>query len=169
MGKRGPKKTPTAILQRRGSRQVESRTGEPDPPRERPDTPDWLDADGQNCWDALVPLLEQMGVLRRIDGKALARYCSMWVRWRKCQEFLTKNGETYMLKDADGKPRCVMQWPQVSIAHKLATLLLRIEQEFGMTPASRPNLHVESSLDDDDLFLDSIVLPPPQNENSHGG
>ena len=87
----------------------------------------------------------------------------------RCQEFLAKNGETYMLKDADGKPRYVMQWPQVSIAHKLATLLLRIEQEFGMTPASRPNLHVEPSLDDDDLFLDSIVLPPPQNENSHGG
>ena len=42
MGKRGPGKTPTAILKLRGSGLVPSRKGEPKPKKERPRCPLWI-------------------------------------------------------------------------------------------------------------------------------
>jgi hypothetical protein len=36
-----------------------------------------------------------MGVLSRIDGNALARYCRLWSRWRKAEAFIDKNGKMY--------------------------------------------------------------------------
>ena len=78
-----------------------------------------------------------MGVLSRIDGNALTRYCQFCSRWRK-PNFHRQHGEVYPLKDEAGKLKCLVQVPQVAIAHKLgAALLTRMEQEFGMTPSSR--------------------------------
>ena len=94
-------------------------------------------------WDHLVPLLEVMGVLTRIDGNALARYCRLWVRWRKAEAFIDDKGEIYPLKDNQGGVKCFVQWPHVSIAGKLAQQLTRLEQEFGMTPAARARVQVE--------------------------
>ena len=150
MGRRGPKRTPSDVLRLRGSRQAERRVSEPNPPAKIPKPPAWLEVDAKRCWKKILPRLLEMRVLRQIDENALARYCTTWVRWRKANEFLAKNGETYMLKDADGKPKCLQQFPQVAVANRLAQHLLRLEQEFGMTPASRPNLE---------------VVPPPLDYN----
>lgn len=142
MGKRGPRPTPTALLQLRGSKLVnkDRREKEVKGPDGLPDKPEWLDEMGQKAWDFLVPLLHQMGVLTRIDGHALSRYCKLWSRWRQAEEFLSKHGEMYPLKDEQGKPKCFQPWPQVSIANKLAQQLTRLEQEFGMTPSARSRL-----------------------------
>jgi len=144
MGKRGPKPTPTAILQLRGSTLVtqERRDKEVQGPSGSPDQPDWLDDGAVQAWNYLVPLLSQMGVLTRIDGHALARYCRLWSRWRQAEDFLTKHGEMYPLKDDDGKPKCFQPWPQVAIANKLAQQLTRLEQEFGMTPSARSRIQL---------------------------
>ena len=115
---------------------------EPRPPEKIPKPPSWLEKDAKSCWKKILPRLKEMRVLRQIDENALARYCSTWVRWRRARTFLEKHGETYMLKDDKGNPKCVMPFPEVAIANKLATELLRLEQQFGMTPASRPNLEV---------------------------
>jgi P27 family predicted phage terminase small subunit len=115
---------------------------EPRPPEKIPKPPSWLCADAKRSWKKILPRLKEMRVLRQIDENALARYCTAWVRWRKACAFLAKRGETYMLKDEKGNPKCVMPFPELAIANKLATELLRLEQQFGMTPASRPNLEV---------------------------
>lgn len=33
-------------------------------------------------------MFEGMGILTRIDGKALALYCQLWSRWRKLETFI---------------------------------------------------------------------------------
>jgi len=81
-----------------------------------------------------------MGVLTRIDGNALSRYCRLWARWRKAEAFIDQRGDMYPLKDESGKVRCFQQWPQVAIAGKLALQLTRLEQEFGMTPSARARI-----------------------------
>ncbi len=86
-----------------------------------------------------------MGVLTRVDGNALARYCRLWSRWRKAESFIEEKGEMYPLRDDKGGVKCFMQWPQVAIANKLAQQLTRLEQEFGMTPSARARLQVASS------------------------
>lgn len=63
--------------------------------KELPDKPDWLDELGQKAWDFLVPLLQQMGVLTRIDSNALSRYCQLWSRQREAESFIAKHGLIY--------------------------------------------------------------------------
>ena len=105
-----------------------------------PEKPEWLDELAQKAWDYLVPLLQQMGVLTRIDANALSRYCHLWSRWREAETFIAKHGLMYPLKDDDGQPKCFQPWPRVSIANKLTQQLTRLEQEFDMTPSARSRL-----------------------------
>ena len=145
MGRRGPAPTPTPVLKLRDSTLVTKRHErlEAKGPAGAPDCPDWLTETDRQVWDQIVPLLGLMGVLTRIDAHALSRYCRLWTRWRKAEDFIAEKGEMYPLKDEKGGVKCFMQWPQVAIAHKLAQQLTRIEQEFGMTPASRTRIQVD--------------------------
>jgi len=145
MGKRGPKKTPTAILKLHGSRAVETRKGEPQPPSGRPRCPAFIDSYAKSAWKQLIPQLEEMGVLTLVDRNALVRYCQSWSRWKRCAEFINDNGETYPLRDNDGNVKCLQQWPQVGIYNKLSDSLLRLEQQFGLTPSARADLKVQKA------------------------
>ena len=127
MGKRGPKPTPTAILKLRGSRRANLRKGEPQPERKRPVCPRWLDATAKACWKDIVPQLHTMGVLMKIDANAIVRYCVLWSRWMKAEQFIAKHGETYPLRDNEGSVKCLQQFPQVAIAHRLLIALTKIE------------------------------------------
>jgi P27 family predicted phage terminase small subunit len=133
-------------LKLRGSKRVTRKREEREVhgPEGTPDRPDWLDADAAQVWDRLVPLLQAMGVLTRIDGNALGRYCRLWSRWRKAEDFIDSRGEMYPIKDEKGAVRCFQQWPQVSIANKLAAQLSRLEAEFGMTPSARARIQLTS-------------------------
>ncbi|MBK8270175.1 MAG: phage terminase small subunit P27 family [Planctomycetes bacterium] len=146
MGRRGPSPTPTPILKLRGSTLVTKKRekAEVRGPAGLPECPDWLDSEGQAAWEQIVPLLSAMGILTRIDANALGRYCRLWTRWKKAEEFITKNGDVYPLKAEDGKIKCLMQFPQVSIAMKLAQQLTRLEQEFGMTPSARSRIQLQN-------------------------
>lgn len=149
MGARGPKPTPTPILNMRGSWRGKAREkeGEPKPVAGRPKCPSWLDDDAKACWKSIVPLLESMGVLDKIGGKALTRYCRFWSRWKKAEEFIQKHGECYPIKDEHGKLRYMQQFPQVSISNQLAQRLAGLEADFGMTPAARSRIRIEKKND----------------------
>ena len=147
MGRRGPAPTPTPVLKLRGTFKKHRSRNEPQPENTPPDCPDWLDDQAKEAWAQLIPQLQHMGVLSRIDGNALTRYCQFWSRWKKAELFLQKNGECYPLKDESGKVKCLQQFPQVAIASKLGAQLTRLEAEFGMTPSSRSR--IQSSNDDD--------------------
>ena len=147
MGRRGPAPTPTTILKLRGSTLATQRRqdAEVQGPAGTPDPPDWLDPDARAAWDHLVPMLVSMGVLTRIDGNALARYCRLFARWKKAEAFIDKHGDVYPLKDEHGHVKCLQPFPQVSTAAKLSQQLTRLEQEFGMTPSARARIPLSSA------------------------
>ncbi len=87
----------------------------------------------------------------RTDRNALARYCDAWSRWQNAAAFLDKHGDAYPIKGTDGTLKYMQQFPQVSIYHKLAAVLLRLEQEFGMTPSARTAIVVKPDEADDDF------------------
>src|SRR5690606_38689689 len=93
----------------------------------------------------VVPLLLEMGVLTKVDGNALGRYCQLWSRWKAAELFIQKHGSVYPIKDERGRTKCVQQFPQVAIAHRLSLALTRLEAEFGLTPAGRSRIQVGSS------------------------
>ncbi len=148
MGRRGPPPAPTATLKLRGSWRGELNKDEPQPPPGRPRCPPWIDAYGKSAWRQIVPQLEQMGVLSKIDGHALVVLCQTWARWRKAEEFINKHGETYPVKDDAGKVRFLKKFPQVSVAESCAKTLNRFMQEFGLTPSARTRISIPKQQDD---------------------
>jgi len=141
MGKRGPAPTPTKILKMRGSWRADGRGEEPEPSNEIVQCPAWLSYAAKGIWKQTTELLDGMGILSNTDTNALARYCHMFVRWKKAEKFIEEHGETYTVRD-HGEIKSIRQYPQVVIAHKLALALLRLEQEFGLTPSARVGLTV---------------------------
>ena len=142
MGKRGPPPTPTKILKLRGSYHAEHRAGEPEPEVARPDRPEWLCELAAVAWDQIVPELDAMNILGRIDGNALARYCTLWARWRECDDKITKYGDSFAIKNEKGETVGFHPFPHSVQANKLCQLLSRLEGEFGMTPSSRSRIQV---------------------------
>lgn len=143
--RRGPVPTPTEILSARGSSIPDrKRQNEPKPKGRLGTAPKRLSKEEKSVWKQVVKDLEEMGVGRQPDSRILERYCVEFVLYWKDCEFVREHGTTYSLKDEHGDEKCVAQYPQVGAMHKRAATLLRIEQEFGLTPSSRARLHVET-------------------------
>jgi len=154
MGRRGPRPAPTALKRARGNpgkRRLNDR--EPTPMPGEPKCPPWLDAEGRKCWREIVRQLGKLGVLTHADRQALAVYCDTWSRWREASDFVRKHGAFLPVKDDSGKLKYLHQFPQVSIAQKLLTNLLRYQQEFGLTPSSRSGITTTGEREPDDLDL----------------
>lgn len=142
MGKRGPKKTPTEILKKRGSWRGDKRAKhEVQPKRIMADAPIWLSDEATFVWGEIYEKLKQYGILSELDEKTLERYCIIYVRWKKAEEFLQTNGTQYEVVTREGSIKWYA-YPEVKIAKELAGELLKIEREFGMTPASRPEIKI---------------------------
>lgn len=161
MGARGPLPKPTEVLKLRGSWRANLNRDEPKPPIEPPAKPEWLSEEAGQAWDQIVPRLLEMKVLARIDANALARYCEMWVEWRQALAFVRKNGTTFPIRDGNGKIKCLGQFPQVALVHKLSLALSRLEQEFGMTPSARSRINVALSGEPDEVDPFTLPLPRP--------
>ena len=139
MGQRGPKPTPSAILNARGSWRGKANKAEPQPPAGVADAPAWLTPAARAVWAQLVPLMPA-GVLTRVDELSLARYCDSFVRWRQAAAALDDHGSTYEVDGRNGKQHKLR--PEVAEYHALAAMLVRLEQEFGLTPSSRTRIQV---------------------------
>ncbi len=146
MARPGPAPTPTAILKMRGTARADRRRGEPQPHRGRPRCPAWLDRRAKDLWKRLVPQLQQMGVLARIDGQALARYCQTYSQYIDMVRAVRKDGYKRGIKNGYEQ-----QTPEVGIATKLQAILLKLEAEFGMTPSARARLSVQEEPPKDDI------------------
>lgn len=135
MGSRGPKPTPTAILDLRGSKRAADRPDLRVHP-ELPDPPSWLVGPALDMWHELAPMLYHAKVLTRRDRNALARYCRLWHRWRLAEEQVDQIGLMLVGKDAAGNA-VVRRNPVAIEARNLAAMLDRLEAAFGLNPASR--------------------------------
>ena len=145
--RRGPAPTPTKILELRGSRKAResSRKNEPKPDRGRPRCPSWLKGDAKTEWRKLVEMLDRMGILTKVDGNALARYCRLWQRWRRAEDFIEEYGDQYSFEDKKGNAIGFRIYPSAKLASTLAVELRRLECEFGLTPASRTRISAEAT------------------------
>jgi P27 family predicted phage terminase small subunit len=142
MGKRGPRPAPTAIKIARGTVRSRPKT-EPAPPATGIVMPGHIGEVAQAKWRELLPLLQAVKVMTDADVEALARYCDTYEWWLATRAKLRKEGDTYPILNDGGEIKYIAQRPEVSIAHKLATQLRQLEQDFGLNPSARTSLHVE--------------------------
>ena len=145
MGSRGPRPTPTPLLQLRGSRRGSANPNEPQPIgySEPPPPPAWLLDNAQREWSRVVAALIVCRVLRPVDEQVLAAYCQAYARWREADEWLTENGSTVVLRDKDGLVKYVQQVPQVAISRAERTAMLKAAAELGLTPAARSRVRAD--------------------------
>lgn len=144
MGKRGPRATPTQLKILRGNPGCRPlNKSEPAPPATGIVMPSHLGEVAQAKWRDLLPLLQAVKVMTDADVEALARYCDTYEWWLATRATLRKDGDTYPILNDGGEIKYIAQRPEVSIAHKLATQLRQLEQDFGLNPSARTSLHVE--------------------------
>ena len=132
MGSRGPKKTPTAILEKRGSWLAKTRNNEPIAIAEYPPCPDWIKGEALEIWERVTPQLVNMGVMTKLDGFAFSRYCVYSVLW---------------LKELGNPKR------NEASLERYANQLARLENAFGLTPSARTGIEVKPELQKKDKFL----------------
>jgi len=138
---RGPKKTPTAILKMRGAWRAKTRTGEPKPSASQLDSPEFLGPREKIIFDQMSEALFRVGVLTEIDGSSLSRYAICLVRWIDAEAALSAGTPTHIeIMGDDEKIKGYKETPPYMVSCKMHDQLLKLECQFGLTPASRPNL-----------------------------
>ena len=131
MGSKGPKRTPTAQLLNRGSwRGKERSKTEPTPEPEELPCPDFLKNEAKAEWERLAPTLANQGVLTAWDRAALVAYCHQWALYMEINGAI----KALLIKTIAGDAR---QNPLIRMRKETLEQLIRLAQEFGLTPATR--------------------------------
>ena len=141
MGRRGPPPKPTALKVLNGNagkHRLDNR--EPQPVVGTPHCPEWMSEEARRIGKRLVPQLRAMRVLTLVDADALAIYCHTYARWRDAEDFISKHGSVYPIRDDQGRVKCMQQFPQVSIARNLLLALRAFQSDFGLSPAARARI-----------------------------
>ena len=128
MGKRGPAKKPTAQLEKVGSWRAKVRKDEPvygvlSEIRQPPG----MGYHAKKIWNRLLPMLANQGVLTDVDIAAFERYCFLWQAWKDLTKAKTDEDGNHIELD-------------IHKIMKIETGFSKLEQQFGLTPASRPNI-----------------------------
>lgn len=144
MGTRGPKPLPSNVHRLRGNPSKKSAgelLDEVRPPVEIPDCPSHLLPDARREWKRITPLLEDLGLVAKIDMAALAVYCQAYGRWRQAERKIRELNAA----DPETMPGLVGKTPsgylQVSvwlqISNRAVEVMHKFLCEFGMTPSAR--------------------------------
>ncbi len=143
MGKRGPRKQPTALRLLRGDPSKEGKhADEPVPPAGAVVAPAWVTGKAREKWDEVVPQLEAMGLITPADVEAIGRYCAMYEQWVRYLDQIRRGLDVLVIRDKDGKVKYMQSTPAATMFVKLAQSMLRIEQEYGLTPSARAGMEV---------------------------
>lgn len=146
MGARGParRRTLTALHTQPGYKT-------PDPPLPAlygpPDMPDDLEPEAQAEWQRVLPPLERMGHLAKIDRAVLVDYCLCWARLVEAEREIRDRG--LLIKGARG----VVKNPACQLARDYRSALVTLRRELGLSPLARESL-TDRYVDDPDDLLD---------------
>jgi P27 family predicted phage terminase small subunit len=150
MGQRGPSPKPTALRILQGNPgKLKLNPHEPHPAAAAPELPPpaWLSPKAGKVWTRLRPDLPWLSV---VDVDVLAAYCWTFARWREAEDFLAAEGLTVQIWETVGegkqersKLKFIQQRPEVAIAQKSLTMLVKLGGELGLSPASRTRIQVE--------------------------
>jgi P27 family predicted phage terminase small subunit len=135
MGKRGPAPKPTGLRLLHGDRKDRINTDEPIPDRGLPECPDGVSDEVREVWDYTVRQIDIMGMASRADRDALRAFCEAVVTHRRACALLAKSD--VLVKSVLGAP---VRNPAVQVQRDAAQTLVRLAQQFGLTPAARSEI-----------------------------
>jgi len=138
MGKRGPAKTPTKILENRDSPVATTRRkrGEPDTACVRLECPKYVSAEGRKWWRSIAGTLYAAGITSRQDELALCLLANTIAEYFEAKQTRDELPSIWCTSEKGG----VYQHPIVAEVNAKARDVLRLLQQFGMTPATRADV-----------------------------
>jgi P27 family predicted phage terminase small subunit len=107
----------------------------PAPPDDIQDSPALLDE-----WHTLCERIAAIQTLSHVDAASIERYCHLAVRYKRANTYILQNGITYPILTKEGEIKYYATYPHVAEANSCASQMLKLEHEFGLTPASRVGL-----------------------------
>ncbi len=142
MGKRGVKPQSTVLKLLRGNPGKRALNKlEPQPARDAIVPPAYLVGASLDKWNQVLPGLLATGVITNADIETLSRYCTMYEQFLFCLAEIRAGRDQIELKHPEtGELLNIKSTPAGLNSHKLAASMLRIEQEFGLTPSARSGI-----------------------------
>ena len=156
MGKRGPKKTSTATLRLHGSWRANTRRDEPQPVAGTPTKPEWLVGEAAAEWKRQVLDLKARLLLAKSYRVALVMYCQAWGTWVDACKFINENGPTTTTDKGN-----VLQHPLVAVRNKAFEQVIKLGAQFGFSPGTQADLHVQPPEETDDEFEEFLRRKEP--------
>jgi P27 family predicted phage terminase small subunit len=138
MGKRGPKKTPTNILQLRGSWRGDARGSEPVAVDGIPDCPEWLVGEAKAEWDRQVPDLSSRKLMSKSYRVALAMFCEAWGEYVQAVAFIAQHGWTTV-----GVKGGIVKHPMVEVKNASFDRAMKMGQQFGFSPSAKAGIQID--------------------------
>ena len=152
---RGRKPVPTSLKVIRGNPGKRPlNKNEPKPTLGAPGCPTWLSIEAKAEWRRVVPKLDELGMLTKVDRAALATYCEAWATFVYAQREVHTHGIVVMAVETmseDGSRIYVKPTknPAIIVARDAANLIRQFCAEFGLTPSARTRLELPEAEDDD--------------------
>lgn len=131
----GPPRKPLALRKMEGNRGHRARVREPQPEMGEPNPPSWIPREARAEWRRVVPALDRIGMLSKVDRAALTSYCLAWSRMRNAQADIDERG---LFVTSIRGAECAN--PAVAVQKEAAQQVMRFAAEFGLTPAARARL-----------------------------
>ncbi|GGR37903.1 hypothetical protein GCM10010497_45980 [Streptomyces cinereoruber] len=151
MGARGPIPQPDNVRALRGNP-----GGRPAPQRVTaapsvPDIPSWLDDEGQAEWARVVPQLDALGVLAKVDRAVLSAYCAAWSKFVAAEQLLQGDDLVAERRAGNGPAKN----PAWQIWREAATTVAALARDLFLTPSARlRSVKPEAADDQEDDILD---------------
>ena len=136
MAKRGPLPQPKRLHDLKGGK---ARGGGDHLPAlgGAPACPEWLSDEARAIWRRVVPDLDELGILARVDEEALATYCTAAALYREAIEMARKEGQTIIAANGFVQPN-----PYLTLARQHQDTARKWAAELGTTPTARARLNV---------------------------
>jgi P27 family predicted phage terminase small subunit len=123
---------------RRGRKSVRARPG-------APAAPTWLSTEAKAEWRRVVPELDELGILARVDRAVLAAYCDAWAKFTMAARQLDREGLLRVDRwDREGKH------PLWSVWRDASGLVAQLAKSIGASPEARLRMALPERPDDDD-------------------
>lgn len=113
--------------------------------RQAPDKPETLEGAASEIWDVIVEALEDLDLLKEVDGPALEIVCETYSRWREARDMRLEKGMTAM-----GSTGNEVVAPWVRVEESAGKEFRSWCAEFGLTPSAEMKLAKGGADDGDD-------------------
>jgi P27 family predicted phage terminase small subunit len=97
--------------------------------------PEHLPKDGRDAWNDIVPTLQEVGLLDRVDRLSLAAMCMAWARAMQAGKVIARQG--HLVRGSQGQIR---EHPSLRTERENYRQFLTFAEHFALTPVARTRL-----------------------------